>query len=261
MKIFIFISIIVFIFLGLSNSLDEIFSEKRILIREKKLRIKCSLFLLVKNLTLAIFAFFQAVIYFAVSSVILEIRGVFFVYVGYLVLSAFIGFSIGLLASAVLKDKMNRTVKVNPESVIPEFCHVMPSRWLFEGLFTAQAKLNFYKRKLANLNSREDVLFQQKSNNEISIPEFNKEIKGVRNKKAKLLINNDPDQYINEDINIAVSRIDGRFLNNPKNHFLSSKKIIFGKTYNTYNTNVVIAFLYGFLINILTYFIIRFRFK
>jgi len=81
-----------FIFLGLSNSLDEIFSEKRILIREKKLRIKCSLFLLVKNLTLGIFALFQAVIYFAVSSVILEIRGVFFVYVGYLLLSAFYWF-------------------------------------------------------------------------------------------------------------------------------------------------------------------------
>lgn len=287
MKIFIFISIIVFIFLGLSNSLDEIFSEKRILIREKKLRIKCSLFLLVKNLTLGIFALFQAVIYFAVSSVILEIRGVFFVYVGYLLLSAFIGFSIGLLASAVIKDrkamvnilpivfipqmifagaviefeKMNRSVKVNPESVIPEFCNIMPSRWLFEGLFTAQTKLNFYKRKLSNLNSREDVLFQQKSNKEISFSEFNKEIKEVRNKKTKLLINNDPDRYVNEDINIAVSRIDGRFLNNPKNYFLSSKKIIFGKNYNTYNVNVVIAFLYGFLINILTYIIIRFKFK
>jgi len=137
----------------------------------------------------------------------------------------------------------------------------MPSRWLFEGLFTAQAKLNFYKRKLANLNSRENILFQQKSDNEIPISEFNKEIKEVRNKKAKLLINNDPERYINEDINISVSRIDGRFLNNPKNHFLSSKKIIFGKNYNTYNVNVVIAFLYGFLLNILTYIIIRFKFK
>jgi len=121
--------------------------------------------------------------------------------------------------------------------------------------------LNFYKRKLSNLNSREDVLFQQKSNKEISFSEFNKEIKEVRNKKTKLLINNDPDRYVNEDINIAVSRIDGRFLNNPKNYFLSSKKIIFGKNYNTYNVNVVIAFLYGFLINILTYIIIRFKFK
>jgi len=63
------------------------------------------------------------------------------------------------------------------------------------------------------------------------------------------------------DINIAVSRIDGRFLNDPKNHFLSSKKIFFGKIYNTYNINVVIALLYSFLINILTYIIIRFKFK
>jgi len=117
------------------------------------------------------------------------------------------------------------------------------------------------KESSQNLNSREDVLFQQKSNKEISFSEFNKEIKEVRNKKTKLLINNDPDRYVNEDINIAVSRIDGRFLNNPKNYFLSSKKIIFGKNYNTYNVNVVIAFLYGFLINILTYIIIRFKFK
>jgi len=92
MKIFIFISIIVFIFLGLSNSLDEIFSEKRILIREKKLRIKCSLFLLVKNLTLGIFALFQAVIYFAVSSVILEIRGGIFCICGLPAPFSFYGF-------------------------------------------------------------------------------------------------------------------------------------------------------------------------
>jgi len=143
------------------------------------------------------------VIYFAISSVILEISGVFFVYVGYLILSAVIGFSLGLLASALIKDikaminilpivlipqmifagaviefeKMNRVAKVNPESVIPEFCHIMPSRWLFEGLFTAQAKLNFYKRKLGNLNNRENVLYQQKSDKEISISEFNQEIK------------------------------------------------------------------------------------
>ena len=287
MKIFIFISIIVFIFLGLSNSLDEIISEKRIHIREKKLRIKSGLFLIVKNLTLAIFALLQAVLYIAISSVILEIRGIFFVYTGYLILSGFVGFSLGLLASAFIKDKkaminilpilmipqmifagaviefekMNRIAKVNPESVIPEFCNIMPSRWLFEGLFTAQAKLNFYKRNLGNLNIRENVLYQQKSDKDISISEFNQKIKSVRKRKAKLLINSNPDNYINEDINIAVSRIDGKFLNNPKNHFLSSKKIFFGKIYNTYNVNVVIAFLYGFLINILTYIIIRLKFK
>lgn len=286
-KIFIFISIIVFIFLGLSNSLDEIISEKRILIREKKLRIKAGLFLIVKNITLAIFAFLQAILYFAPSSVILEIRGVFFVYVGYLTLSAFIGFSLGLLASSLIKDKkamvnilpivlipqmifagaviefeeMNRSVKVNPESVIPEFCHLMPSRWLFEGLFTAQARLNLYKRKLSKLNEKEKQLFDKKNNKEISSRQFNKKIKAVRDSKAKLLFNNNPDRYINEDINIAVSRIDGRFLNNPRNHFLSSKKILFGKTYNTYNANVAIVLLYGLLINIITYFIIRFRYK
>ena len=287
MKIFIFISIIVFIFLGLSNSLDEIFSEKRILMREKKLRVRSSLYLIVKNITLAIFAFVQAAIYCIIAGFILEIRGVFFVYVGYLLLSAFIGFSIGLLASALIKDrkaminilplvlipqmifagaviefeKMNRVVKVNPESVIPEFCHIMPSRWLFEGLFTAQAKLNFYKRKLNDLNIQEDVLFDMKSRNEIPLSEFNAVIKMIRNKKAKLLMNNDPDRFVNEDINIAVSRIDGRFLNDPKNHFLSSKKIFFGKTYNTYNSNVLIALIYGFFINVITYFVIRFKFK
>jgi len=287
MKIFIFISIIVFIFLGLSNSLDEIISEKRIHIREKKLRIKSSLFLIVKNLTLAIFAFFQAVIYIAISSIILEIQGVFFVYTGYFILSGFVGFSLGLLASAIIKDKkamvniipivmipqmifagaviefekMNKVVKVNPESVIPEFCHIMPSRWLFEGLFTAQAKLNFYKRKLGNLNDSENVLYQQKSDKEISISEFNQKIKSVREKKAKLLFKNNPDNYINEDINFAVSRIDGRFLNNPKNHFLSSKKIIFGNIYNTYNANALIALLYGFLINMITYIILRLKYK
>jgi len=56
-----------------------------------------------------------------------------------------------IFAGAVIEfEKMNRSVKVNPESVIPEFCNIMPSRWLFEGLFTAQTKIEIStKRKLS----------------------------------------------------------------------------------------------------------------
>lgn len=287
LKLFIFISVIIFIFLGLSNSVDEIISEKRILLREKKLNIKPVYFLIVKNITLAIFALIQCVLYFSISSIILQIQNIFSIYIGYLLLSSFIGYSLGLLASAVLKDKkaiinilplvlipqiifggaviefekMNRKLKIYSESVIPEFCQFMPSRWLFEGLFTAQAKLNVYKRRITVLNLKEEKLRELRKENKINNEKFNKKKEAIQKKKINILQNYNIKDYVNDDISMCVAFIDGKFYNSPKNYFLSSKKIYFGKTFNTYNTNVLIIIIYGLFINLLTFFIIQFYFK
>jgi ABC-type multidrug transport system ATPase subunit len=286
-SIFIFISIIVFIFLGLSNSLDEIISEKRIIIREKKLNVKSAYFLIAKNLTLPIFAFIQSVLYYFIAAFILELRGSFVIYVGYQLLAAFIGYSLGLLASSLVKDKkaiinvlpiilipqiifagavvkfeeMNRRVQINPESVIPEFVQLIPSRWLFEGLFTAQAKLNFYTRRINSYNQQLKQLRTDKNNGAVSQENYSKTKRKLDGKKTLLLREHQREKYINEDISFAVDMIDGKFYNHKKNYFLASKKIIFNKTLNTYNMNLIIIFFYGFIINLLTYISIKFSFQ
>ena len=287
MPIFIFISVIVFIFLGLSNSLDEIISERRIISREKKINIKTGYYLLAKNLTLPIFALIQSILYFFIASIILEIRGVFFVYIIYLLLSAFIGYSLGLLGSSLLKDKkalinllplvlipqiifggaviefekMNRKIRINAENVIPEFCQFIPSRWLFEGLFTAQAKLNSYTREISKFNKEQKINNRLKKENLITSNQYLKKQKKIKKGKTNILQNYETENFVNEQINFAVDIIDGKFYNNKKNYFLSSMKIFFGKVFKTYNMNVLIILFYGFIINLLTYFSIQFYFK
>ena len=287
MPIFIFISVIVFIFLGLSNSLDEIISERRIISREKKINIKTGYYLLAKNLTLPIFALIQSILYFFIASIILEIRGVFYVYIIYLLLSAFIGYSLGLLGSALLKDKnaiinllpivlipqiifggaviefekMNRNIRINAENVIPEFCQFIPSRWLFEGLFTAQAKLNSYTREISKFNKEQKKNNRLKKENLITYNKYLETKKRIKKGKTKILQNYETENFVSEQINFAVDIIDGKFYNNKKNYFLSSMKIFFGKVFKTYNINVLIILFYGFIINLLTYFSIQFYFK
>jgi ABC-type multidrug transport system ATPase subunit len=286
-SIFIFISIIVFIFLGLSNSIDEIITEKRIIVREKKLNIKSAYFLLAKNLTLPVFALIQSILYYLIASFILDLQGTFVIYVVYLFFSAFIGYSLGLLASSLIKDKkalinilpivlipqiifagavikfeeMNKRAQINPESVIPEMVQIIPSRWLFEGLFTAQAKLNLYTRRLSHYNEQQKKLQSARNNGSISREDFTLQKRKIDSKKAVLLRDQKREKYINEEISFAVDMIDGKFYNQPKNYFLSSKKILFGKTLNTYNVNLIVIFFYGFLINLLTYISIKFFFK
>jgi ABC-type multidrug transport system ATPase subunit len=286
-SIFIFISVIVFIFLGLSNSLDEIISEKRIIIREKKMNVKSAYFLLAKNLTLPIFALIQSILYYLIASAILDLRGNFVIYVGYQFLAAFIGYSLGLLASSLIKDKkaiinilpivlipqiifagavvkfeeMNRRAQINPESVIPEFVQFIPSRWLFEGLFTAQAKLNFYTKKMQHYNEQMKKTGTARASGLISKDEFEKQRRKWESKKVHLLKEHRREKYINDEISFAVDMMDGKFYNHKKNYFLSSKKVIFGNTLNTHNVNILIIFFYGFIINLLTYISIKFLFQ
>ena len=286
-SIFIFISVIVFIFLGLSNSLDEIISEKRIILREKKLNVKSIYFLLAKNFTLPIFALIQSILYYLIASLILQLRGSFFIYVGYQLLSAFIGYSLGLLASSLIKDKkavinilplalipqiifggavikfeeMNKQVKINPESVIPEFIQLIPSRWLFEGLFTAQAKLNSYSHMMAINNKKMNKIRKELQNKHITRKNFRKEKEKIDQRKTYLLTHYNKQNYINEDIHLAVNMIDGKFYNQKKNFFLSSYKLFLGREFRTYYLNIYIILFYGILINLLTYISIKFYFK
>ncbi|MDY6914738.1 MAG: ATP-binding cassette domain-containing protein [Candidatus Cloacimonadota bacterium] len=286
-KIFIFISVIIFIFLGLSNSLDEIISEKRIILRENKLNIKTTFYLLTKNITLTIFALLQAILYFLISAFILQIKGIFWGYIAYLLLSSIIGFSLGLLASSLVKDKkaiinilplvlipqiilggaviefekMNRQFKLDPQSVIPEVVQLIPSRWLFEGLLVTQAKLNPYNGNLKKLNERAEKLREKHSKFQIGSKEFYKKRNEIAEKKAQVLKKYPRDTYVNKNINIAVNYMDGKYYNNNRNYFLASKKDLLGIQWNTYNLNIVIVVLFSIMINLLTYFSIQFYFN
>ncbi|MDP8231048.1 MAG: ATP-binding cassette domain-containing protein, partial [Candidatus Zophobacter franzmannii] len=163
-----FISIIIFIFMGLANSLDEIHSEKRSITREMKLRISSLNQLIAKSSIMMLMSIAQVILYYLFSSLMLGFRGFFLPHAVFLLLSAMIGSSIGLFFSTIIKDRkaminvlplviipqilfsgavvkftdMNSNLTLNPKSNIPEFCNLIPARWLFEGWVTASSEWN-----------------------------------------------------------------------------------------------------------------------
>ncbi len=295
--IYIFISVIVFIFLGMSNSMEEILSERKSILREKMLNLRMSYFLSSKISVLCLFAIIQVLLYLSVSSIILSVKGVFGIYFIYLFISSLIGSSIGVLISSFLSDiksvinilplilipqiifggaivefeKMNRQLKIIENNPIPEIVQLMPSRWIFEGLYTAQAKLNPYDRKMNKLDKTRQNLVGSSSNYAKDLSEIYKRINQINKDYPK-------SQYNNEYINLSVNIMDGRFLNSgnisninketrPDNVFLSSMKVIKRvpflkyKIIPTYIYNLFVILFFTVLINIFTLIKIKFFYK
>ncbi|HOD54777.1 MAG TPA: ATP-binding cassette domain-containing protein, partial [Candidatus Cloacimonadota bacterium] len=279
--IYIFISVIVFIFLGLSNSIEEILSERKNLLREKLLNFRMSHYLISKCIVLGLFAVAQVILYYVVSSYILGIKGMFLPYFIYLFLSAVSGFSIGLLISSFLSDskaiinilplilipqiifggaiieyeKMNRNIKLVDANPIPEVVQVMPSRWLFEGLYVSQAKLNPYDKAVESLDKKRKSLNGLSGQSYLS--ELNQIYKDISVKTKKY----PKDQFTNQYLNLSVSLMDGKFLNTNKNIFLSSYKTFYEKRYPTIYFNLIVSLVFIFLLNLISVLKLKFFYK
>ena len=295
--IYIFISVIVFIFLGMSNSMEEILSERKSILREKMLNLRMTYFLGSKIGVLCLFSFMQVFLYLSVSSVILSVKGVFLIYFVYLFIASLIGSSLGVLISSFLSDvksvinilplilipqiifggaiveyeKMNRQLKLIDNNPIPEIVQIMPSRWIFEGLYTAQAKLNPYDKKINKIDKLRKNLVSTSNNYSKDLSDLYKQINVVNTRYPK-------SKYNNEYINLSVNIMDGRFLNSgsispdnnskrPVNVFLSSMKIIKGipllkdKIIPTYIYNIIIIMFFTLVINTATLLKIKYFYK
>lgn len=274
MPTFIFISVIIFIFLGLSNSLDELLSEKRIISRERKMNIKVLYVLISKNITLSIFNIIQVMLYVFISCFILEIRNIHSMYILFLFLAGMSGFTIGLIASAVLDDRsalinvlpivlipqimfagavikfedMNPYLRIRPGASVPEFCEIISSRWLFEGLAVAQAELNYYDKNMNRLSlarkNAEDYRTKSK----------------LLNESFQFSSKNPENRFRNTEINNWVDSENSKYLNRNRNYFMATKMKIFNKEYNKYFINILVILFYSLLFNTIAFIMVRRRF-
>ena len=285
--IYIFVSIIAFIFMGMSNSIEEILTERKIIQREKLMNQRVSFYLASKLLVLALFTAVQVLLYTLVANQILEIRGVTAASMLYFFLAGMTGVSLGLVVSAFIRDnraivnilplilipqilfggaviefeKMNQRLTLMEKSPIPEVVAVIPSRWLFEGLFTSYARNTVYHRKLNQLQKKELTLSKPgnsiaqgtKSRLEIASELYEQRLKVVRRWN--------PDEIMNRTLSSAVGLLDGRFDNLDRNVFLSSyKKTFLGKT-RTWNFNAWVIALYLMVFNLITLLKLKLFFK
>lgn len=101
---YLFLSLIVAMFLGLTNSADDIIRDRVILQRERNLNVRLPYYILAKTLTLAMFAAIQCAMFTLIGNAILEVRGMFWLYFFFNFITAFTGICMGLFISSLVED-------------------------------------------------------------------------------------------------------------------------------------------------------------
>ena len=190
---YLFLSVTVAMFLGLTNSATEILRDRAVLRRERNCQPSAGLYVMAKFLALALVAALQCGAYLAVSNPLLEIRGMFLDHWLWMTLTAWTGTSLALLISAVVKTEraaltsvplllvpqmllagalvpykeMNRAlfdeVGLNRErGGTPVPARIMPLRYAYESMIISQAVRNPFERERLSLQRRLEQLTQQK---------------------------------------------------------------------------------------------------
>lgn len=177
--IYIFMSIIVSLFLGMTISADEIFKDRKILLREKFLNLSWSGYLVSKISILFLFSFIQSLLFIFIGNSILGIKGMYFEYwLALFTMSAFANI-LGLIISASFNsvvtiyiliplimipqmilggamfsfDKLNRWL-TRPDKV-PFVADMMATRWMYEALIVNQFVNNDFEIKFFDIEQKE----------------------------------------------------------------------------------------------------------
>ncbi len=116
---FLFLTLIVAMFLGLTNSADDIIRDRAILQRERNLNVRLTYYVLAKTVSLGVFALVQCVLFILIGNYILEIRGMFWPCLAIVFMTAMSGVSLGLVVSALVADPKT-AANIVPLVLIPQ---------------------------------------------------------------------------------------------------------------------------------------------
>ncbi len=116
---YLFLSLIVAMFLGLTNSADDIIRDRVVLQRERNLNVRLPYYVISKTLTLGVFALIQCVLFVLIGNYVLQIRGMFWVYLAIVFMTAMAGISLGLVISSLVADPKT-AANIVPLVLIPQ---------------------------------------------------------------------------------------------------------------------------------------------
>src|ERR1043166_4935235 len=116
---YLFLSLIVAMFLGLTNSADDIIRDRAVLQRERNLDVRLPYYVVSKTLTLGVFALLQCVLFVLIGNHILQIRGMFLIDLGIMLMTAMAGVALGLLISSLVADPKT-AANIVPLVLIPQ---------------------------------------------------------------------------------------------------------------------------------------------
>ena len=175
---YLFMSIIVALFMGLTVSAEEIFRDQKILKREKFLSLNRSSYLVSKVSILFLLSAFQTATFVFIGNMILQIEGMFLIHWGILftvscaanmiglnISSAFnsavtiyILIPILLIPQLILSGVVVRFDKLNPlignTATVPLVGDLMASRWAYEAAMVAQFKDNAFEKQFYELDKK-----------------------------------------------------------------------------------------------------------
>jgi len=200
--IFIFMSIIVALFLGLTVSAEEIFRDRKILRREQFLNLSKSSYLSSKVVILILISAIQSFLFVLIANSILEIKGMYFEYWFALFITAVCANMLGLNISASFNsavtiyiiipllmipmmilsgamfpfDKLNRSISSIEK--VPMIAEIMPTKWSYEALMVNQYKNNEFEQYFYDLKKQES---QANFKQVYYIPEIEKSLEYVEN--------------------------------------------------------------------------------
>jgi ABC-type multidrug transport system ATPase subunit len=190
---YIFITLVVAMFLGLTNTSDEIIRDKNLLKRERNHSTSIWQYVLAKFLVSAAFAFSQCFIYLSIGNTILSINDMLWIYLAWTVPTCLVGSSLGLLISSLVKstktalntiplalipqiilggalinyEEMNFNYSIfntkaeenqRSKMQVPFICNFIPLRWSYESLIVAQDTLNPLAKAIAEIENHKKAL-------------------------------------------------------------------------------------------------------
>jgi len=199
--IFIFMSLIVALFLGLTVSAEEIFRDRKILKREQFLNLSKSSYLVSKIIILTIISAIQSFLFIIIANNILEIKGMLLDYWLALFITALFANLLGLNISATFNsavtiyiiipllmipmmilsgamfpfDKLNRSISSVEQ--VPFIAEIMPTKWSYEALMVNQFKNNKYEQRFYDLEKKES---QANFKTVYFLPELKKKVKFLK---------------------------------------------------------------------------------
>ncbi len=116
---YLFLSLVVAMFLGLTNSADEIIRDRILLQRERNYNKNVTGYLFGKVLSLGAFALVQCIIYLLIGNAILEIRDMFLPQLAWMFATSLCGVTIGLAISSLVRDAKT-ALNIIPLILIPQ---------------------------------------------------------------------------------------------------------------------------------------------
>ena len=116
---YLFLGLLVAMFLSLTNSVDDIVSDRPVLQRERNLNIRLSYYVLAKIASLSVFALVQCMLFVLIGNYILEVRGMFWIHLGLMFMTAIGSLALGLVVSSFVADAKS-AANIVPLILIPQ---------------------------------------------------------------------------------------------------------------------------------------------